>query len=161
LYYHTIASLAGFRVFGFVGACGVVLSINKSSLASVFKLVFSLSPAFTSLPSPHRPRLVVSRSTCLPISPPPHANSLILGPAVINTHTLLHPEESERGYYHTVMARRRRRRPPGGHTTVAGIVGQRARFSTDTASYTHTDCTLADGTHLVELNVCTSCVFCL
>jgi hypothetical protein len=38
-------------------------------------------------PSPHRPRLVVSRSTCPPISPPPHVNSFVLGPAVINTHT--------------------------------------------------------------------------
>jgi hypothetical protein len=39
-------------------------------------------------PSPHRPRLVVARSTCPPISPPPpHANSFVLGPAVINTHT--------------------------------------------------------------------------
>jgi hypothetical protein len=37
-------------------------------------------------PSPHRPRLVVSRSTCPPISPPPHVNSFVLGPAVINTH---------------------------------------------------------------------------
>jgi hypothetical protein len=37
-------------------------------------------------PSPHRPRLVVSRSTCPPISPPhPHVNSFVLGPAVINT----------------------------------------------------------------------------
>jgi hypothetical protein len=35
--------------------------------------------------SPHRPRLVVSRSTCPPISPP-HVNSFVLGPAVINTH---------------------------------------------------------------------------
>jgi hypothetical protein len=38
-------------------------------------------------PSPHRPRLVVSRSTCPPIYPPPHVNSFVLGPAVINTHT--------------------------------------------------------------------------
>jgi hypothetical protein len=37
--------------------------------------------------SPHRPRLVVSRSTCPPLSPSPHANSFILGTAVINTHT--------------------------------------------------------------------------
>jgi len=37
--------------------------------------------------SPHRPRLVVSRSTCPPITPPPHANSFVLGPAVMNTHT--------------------------------------------------------------------------
>jgi hypothetical protein len=41
--------------------------------------------------SPHRPRLVVSRSTCPPISPPPHVNSFVLGPAVINTHTLTAP----------------------------------------------------------------------
>jgi hypothetical protein len=38
--------------------------------------------------SPHRPRLVVSRSTCPPLSPPPHANSIVIGPAVIkHTHT--------------------------------------------------------------------------
>jgi hypothetical protein len=38
--------------------------------------------------SPHRPRLVVSRSTCPPISSPPHANSFVIGPAVIqHTHT--------------------------------------------------------------------------
>jgi hypothetical protein len=36
---------------------------------------------------PHRPRLVVSRSTCPPLSPSPHANSFIIGTAVINTHT--------------------------------------------------------------------------
>jgi hypothetical protein len=40
--------------------------------------------------SPHRPRLVVSRSTCPPISPPPHVNSFVLGPAVINTHYFLY-----------------------------------------------------------------------
>jgi hypothetical protein len=37
--------------------------------------------------SPHRPRLVVSRSTCPPLSPSPHANSFIIGTTVINTHT--------------------------------------------------------------------------
>jgi hypothetical protein len=37
-------------------------------------------------PSPHRPRLVVSRSTCPPLSPSLHANSFIKGTAVINTH---------------------------------------------------------------------------
>ena len=36
--------------------------------------------------SPHRPRLVVSRSTCPPPSSPPHANSFVIGPAVIK-HT--------------------------------------------------------------------------
>jgi hypothetical protein len=34
--------------------------------------------------SPHRPRLVVSRSTCPPLSPSPHANSFIIGTAVIS-----------------------------------------------------------------------------
>ena len=37
--------------------------------------------------SPHRPRLVVSHSTCPPLSSPPHANSFVIGPAVIkHTH---------------------------------------------------------------------------
>ncbi len=39
---------------------------------------------------PHRPRLVVYHSTCRPLSsvpPPPPANSFVIGPAVINTHT--------------------------------------------------------------------------
>jgi hypothetical protein len=39
---------------------------------------------------PHRPRLVVSYSTCPPLSSPPHANSFVIGPEVIklqNTHT--------------------------------------------------------------------------
>ena len=37
--------------------------------------------------SPHRPRLVVSRSTCPPLSSPSRANSFVIGPAVIK-HTL-------------------------------------------------------------------------
>ena len=37
--------------------------------------------------SPRRPRLVVSCSTCPPLSFPPHANSFVIGPAVIK-HTL-------------------------------------------------------------------------
>jgi hypothetical protein len=37
--------------------------------------------------SPHRPRFVVSRSTCPPLSPSPHANSVIIGTAVLNTHS--------------------------------------------------------------------------
>ena len=36
---------------------------------------------------PHSPRLVVSCCTCPPLSPSPHANSFIIGTAVINTHT--------------------------------------------------------------------------
>ena len=36
---------------------------------------------------PHRPRLVVSHSTCPPLSSPPHAHSFVIGPAVIkHTH---------------------------------------------------------------------------
>jgi hypothetical protein len=35
---------------------------------------------------PHRLRLVVSHSTCPPLSSSPPANSFVLGPAVINTH---------------------------------------------------------------------------
>ena len=37
-------------------------------------------------PSPHKPRLVVSHSTCPPLSSSPHAHSFVIGPAVINTH---------------------------------------------------------------------------
>jgi hypothetical protein len=36
-------------------------------------------------PSPHTPRLVVSHSTCPPLSSSPHAHSFVLGTAVINT----------------------------------------------------------------------------
>ena len=38
-------------------------------------------------PSPHKPRLVVSHSTCPPVSSSPHAHSFVIVPAVINTHT--------------------------------------------------------------------------
>ena len=42
-------------------------------------------------PSPHKPRLVVSHSTCpprhKPLSSSPHARSFVIGPEVINTHT--------------------------------------------------------------------------
>jgi hypothetical protein len=47
LYYHTIASLAGFRVVGFVGACGVVLSINKSSLEEKKDITLVMLEHFT------------------------------------------------------------------------------------------------------------------
>jgi hypothetical protein len=40
-------------------------------------------------PSPHKPRLVVSHSTCPPLSSSPHAHSFVLGTAVINK-TQLH-----------------------------------------------------------------------
>ena len=38
--------------------------------------------------SPHRPLLVVSRSTCPPLSPSPHANIFIIGTAVIRERGL-------------------------------------------------------------------------
>jgi hypothetical protein len=43
--------------------------------------------------SPHRPRLVVSHSTCPPLSPSPHANSFLIGTAVINTHSKVTPQK--------------------------------------------------------------------
>jgi hypothetical protein len=36
---------------------------------------------------PHRPRLVVSHSTCPPLSSSPHAHSFVIGPAVIKHST--------------------------------------------------------------------------
>ena len=36
--------------------------------------------------SPHKPRLVVSHSTCSPLSSSPHAHSFVLGTAVINNN---------------------------------------------------------------------------
>jgi len=38
--------------------------------------------------SPHKPRLVVPHSTCPSLSSSPPAHSFIIGPAVINTHTM-------------------------------------------------------------------------
>ena len=39
-------------------------------------------------PNPHKSRLVVSHRTCPPLSSSPHAHSFVIGPAVINTHTI-------------------------------------------------------------------------
>ena len=86
---------------------GLGLGLDSSSLShsSSHTLPFfsppsfhtlSLSPAFTiqntvchggGQPSPHKPRLVVSHSTCPPLSSSPHAHSFVLGTEVINTHT--------------------------------------------------------------------------
>jgi len=38
-------------------------------------------------PSPRKPRLVVSHSTCPPLSSSPHAHSFVLGTAEINNYT--------------------------------------------------------------------------
>ena len=70
---------------------------RSPSARSLSRSPFSPPPSFTQSPSPprslvrdgptspHRPRLVVSCSTCPPLSPSPHANSFIIGTAVINT----------------------------------------------------------------------------
>ena len=49
--------------------------------------------------SPLRPRLVVYRSTCPPLSPSPHANSFVIGTAVIGTAINTH--DSGSGNKHT------------------------------------------------------------
>jgi hypothetical protein len=41
-------------------------------------------------PSPHKPRLLISHSTCPPLSSSPHAHSVVLGTTVINTHNHHH-----------------------------------------------------------------------
>jgi hypothetical protein len=70
---------------------------SRPSARSFTRSPSSPPPSFTQSPSPprslvrdgqtspHRPRLVVSRSTCPPLSPSPHANSFVIGTAVINT----------------------------------------------------------------------------
>ena len=72
---------------------------SRPSARSFPRSPSSPPPSFTQAPffprslvrdgqtSPHRPRLVVSRSTCPPLSPSTHANSFVIGTAVINTHT--------------------------------------------------------------------------
>jgi hypothetical protein len=95
------------RKVGLAGAKATVLRINlnvevcvivaapvhtpsRDPLLLPLLLSHNLSPPRSLVrdgqPSPHRPWLVVSRSTCPPLSPSPHANSFIKGTAVINTH---------------------------------------------------------------------------
>ena len=51
--------------------------------------------------NPHKPRLVVSHSTCSPLSPSPHAHSFVLGTAVINNISVFSfPSSSEKSYHH-------------------------------------------------------------
>ena len=83
----------GVRINLNVEGCGIVAAPVHAPSRAPFLLPFLLSH---NLPrslvrdgqtSPHRLRLVVSRSTCPPLSPSPHSNSFIIGTAVINTHT--------------------------------------------------------------------------
>ena len=80
---------------------GLGLGLDSLSHSSSPALSFFSPPPFTHYPfpprslvcggqpSPHKPRLVVSHSTCPPLSSSPHAHSFVIGPAVINTHTLI------------------------------------------------------------------------
>ena len=50
-------------------------------------MIIMKGPKATKATHPHRPWLVVSHSTCPPLSSSPHANSFVIGPAVIkHTH---------------------------------------------------------------------------
>ena len=72
---------------------------SSPSARSLSRSPSSPPPSFTKSPSPprslvrhgqtspHRPRLVVSRSTCPPLFPPHPREHLCIGTAVINTHS--------------------------------------------------------------------------
>ena len=93
----------------------------------------SLKEETNSTTTPQRPRLVVSRRTCPPLSPSPHANIFIIGTAVINTvhrcslvsrygsGTICRTTENNQASY-TVRATVHRQGPPrlvqGGETDV-------------------------------------------
>jgi hypothetical protein len=77
--------------------CRGLLHSGSPSARSLSRTPSPPPPSFTQSPSPprslvrdgqtspHRPRLVVFRSTRPPLSPSPHANSFIIGTAVVNT----------------------------------------------------------------------------
>ena len=91
------AKAAALRVNLNVEGCGIVAAPVHAPSRAPLLLPLLLSHNLPFPPrslvrdeqtSPHRPRLVVSHSTCPPLSPSPHANSFVLSTAVINTHTL-------------------------------------------------------------------------
>jgi hypothetical protein len=53
--------------------------------------------------SPHRPRLVVSRSTCPSLSPSPHANSFVIGTVNLPGCTGLRPEHHPRPHQNGML----------------------------------------------------------
>ena len=81
---------------------GLGLGLDSLSHSSSHWLPFFSLPSFHTLalfrrslvfggqPSPHKPRLVVSHSTCPPLSSSPHAHSFVLGTAVINNNCQVH-----------------------------------------------------------------------
>jgi hypothetical protein len=113
------AKAAALRINLNVEGCGIVAAPEHAPSRAPVLLPL---PSFTQSPSPprsqvrdgqtspHRPRLVVSRSTCPPLSPSPLANSYAIVTAVINTHThrdcLLQP-------FHDLVRRRRTPSPAG------------------------------------------------
>jgi hypothetical protein len=91
------AKPAALRINLNVEGCGIVAAPvhapSRAPLLLPLLLSHNLPPPRSLVPdeqtSPLRPRLVISRSTCPPLSPSPHANSFVIGTAVINTHTTL------------------------------------------------------------------------
>jgi hypothetical protein len=75
--------------------CGIARSFSRPPSPPLPSFTQSPSPPRSQVrdgqTSPLRPRLVVSRSTCPPLLPSPHANSFVIGTAVMNTHTHFHP----------------------------------------------------------------------
>jgi hypothetical protein len=92
------AKAAALRINLNVEGCGIVAApVHAPSRAPFsspsFFHTISLSPRSLvrdGQTSPHRLRLVVSRSTCPPLSLSPHANSFKIATEVINTHTFVH-----------------------------------------------------------------------
>ena len=79
---------AALRINLNVEGCGIVAApVHAPSRAPLLLPSPPRSLVLDGQTSPLRPRLVVSRSTCPPLSPSPHANSVVIGTAVINTHT--------------------------------------------------------------------------
>jgi hypothetical protein len=70
-------------------SCTTAKTINKCLLSgsslSLHVIVKYMIPE-CKVAVQHSPRLVVCRSTCPPLSPSAHANSFVMGTAVINTH---------------------------------------------------------------------------
>jgi hypothetical protein len=89
---------AALRVNLNVQGCGIVAAPMHAPPRTPLLLPLLLSHNLPNPPRPlvrdeqthpHRPRLVVSHSTCPPLSSPPHANSFVIGPVVIkHTHQM-------------------------------------------------------------------------
>jgi hypothetical protein len=112
------AKVAALRINLNVESCGIVdddekiIIIISPSARSLLRSPSPPPPSFTQSPSPprslvrdgqtspHRSRLVVSRSTCPPLPPSPHANSFIIGTAVTNTHTLIYFQNKQQFVVH-------------------------------------------------------------